>query len=106
VLDKLSKAMAKVFNDPEVIAKIEKAGLNPDYLDSVLAQKRLVEEFNTVTEIVQKGRIGKLKPEEMKERTPPTGQGFKNLKPRTKTEIPKQGRDDKPGKSFTVMLLC
>jgi tripartite-type tricarboxylate transporter receptor subunit TctC len=66
VVNKLSKAMAKVFNDPEVIAKIEKAGLNPDYLDSVLTEKRLVQEFNTVTEIVQKGRIGKLKPEEMK----------------------------------------
>jgi tripartite-type tricarboxylate transporter receptor subunit TctC len=66
VVDKLSKAMAKVFNEPEVIAKIEKAGLNPDYLDSDLAQKRLVQEFNTVTEIVQQGRIGKLKPEEMK----------------------------------------
>ena len=66
VVDKLSKAMAKVFNDPEVIAKIEKAGLNPDYLDSVLTEKRLVQEFTTVTDIVQKGRIGKLKPEEMK----------------------------------------
>jgi tripartite-type tricarboxylate transporter receptor subunit TctC len=65
-VERLSKAFAKVFNDPEVIAGIEKAGLNPDYLDSAAAKRRLEQEYNTVNEIVQKGMIGKLKPEEMK----------------------------------------